>query len=361
MEKSDLKEIRKALKARESCISWVYGLYVDPDNLPVWENVMRLADMEEAERFRHISLFARTLSPGVGKDTFPAMLDEEQSSLLSLRSAKGVDIAEFEEFRDTLLSGFSHTDPYYAALARVIYDVPTKSGDGRRLEDGDVVYEALLFSICPATLSKPMLGFDSDRVTELNRRWQIGNPVTGFLYPAFSDRAEDRHEVLIQSKTPENEEYVRGFFRISETDQPIGMKTQKDIFASLLDRMDVSLQHAAAISENVAEKAAEEDVTVLEKEDIRKIAEAAGVDSGDFDEIYDDTVGDVRLAASAVADSYVTVKTDSVVLKVPSDKAQLIETRKINGRDYILIPADGTVTVNGAAVTALAKNEEEAE
>jgi hypothetical protein len=55
------------------------------------------------------------------------------------------------------------------------------------------------------------------------------------------------------------------------------------------------------------------------------------------------------------------VKTDSVVLKVPSDKAQLIETRKINGRDYILIPADGTVTVNGAAVTALAKNEEEAE
>ena len=41
MEKSDLKEIRKALKARESCISWVYGLYVDPDDI----QIMRKSEM----------------------------------------------------------------------------------------------------------------------------------------------------------------------------------------------------------------------------------------------------------------------------------------------------------------------------
>ena len=74
----------------------------------------------------------------------------------------------------------------------------------------------------------------------------------------------------------------------------------------------------------------------------------------DFDEIYDETIGDTQIALDAVAESCITVKTDAMTLKVPIDKAQLIRTRIIDGREYILIPADGTVTVNGTAVSASA-------
>ena len=352
MEKSDLREIRKAVKSKDNCISWVYSLYVDPDNNPSWENVTRLADMEDAERFRHLDMFAKTLGTGIGKESFPVMLSDHQEHFLELRHAAGRDTAEFAAFRDSLLENYTHTDPYYATLARVIYDVPMKAGDGRKLEDGDQVYEALLFSICPASLSKPVLGFEIGRVAELDRRWQIGRPVSGFLYPAFSDRGEDRNQVLVHSKSPENEDYLRMLFSVSEEGQPVGIKTQKDMFASLLDQMDMSLECAAAISEGISEKAAEEDVTVIGKEMVKAIASSAGADTGAFDEIYDDTIGGVQISAAAVSEQYVTVKTDSAVIRIPTDRAQLIETRCIDGREYILIPADGTVTVNGAAVTS---------
>ena len=353
MDKQDLKELRKVIKAKDTVIDWVWSLYVDSENQPVFEDVCKLADLEEAEMFRHMGLFGKTLGTRIGVESFPVGLELQQEELLDLRQSSGADLEDFAAFRDALLDGYVHTDPFYATLARIAYDVPSKSKDGRRLEDGDLVYEALLFMVCPAKLSKPALGLAEDRVAELSRRWMIANPSCGFLYPSFSDRLEDRNEVLIHSKMPETEDFIRRLFQVETPDAAVGAKAQKGLFSELLGQMDVTLPVAAAISENVLEKSAEEDVPLLlEKEDMRKIAASAGADLSAFDEIYDECIGEIPIALPAVADAYVTVKTDTVTLKVPAKSAQLIETRNIDGRDYILIPADGTVTVNGAAVVA---------
>ena len=82
----------------------------------------------------------------------------KNEALLELRHTEGRNTEEFEDFRNLLLSGYAHTDPYYATLARIIYDVPAVSADGRRLEDGDQVYEALLFSVCPVIMLLPVCG-----------------------------------------------------------------------------------------------------------------------------------------------------------------------------------------------------------
>ncbi len=353
MERSDLRELRKVIKSKETVIDWIYSIYVDSDNQLCYEDITRLIDMEDAEKFRHLNLFARVLSTRVGMDSFPVRLQAQQDFLLGLRSEDGRDLSVFETFRDHMLESYAHTDPYYATLVRVVYDVPSKAKDGRRLEDGELVYEALLLAICPAKLSKPVLGYDVDHVGELDRRWQIGNPACGFLYPAFDNRGEDRNEVLLYSANPDAEEYMNGLFGVPEAEAPVGVKAQREIFTSLIGQLDVGLTQAASISENILEKAAEQEEVQLAKEEIRKIAESAGVDTDAFDEIYEETVGDTPIAIAAVADTSVIVKTDTVMIKVPSDKAQLIETRTIDGRDYILIPADGTVTVNGAAVCAV--------
>lgn len=202
-----------------------------------------------------------------------------------------------------------------------------------------------------------MLGFDEDHVAELNRRWQIGNPASGFLYPAFDDRREDRSEVLIHSKAPDLEDFINQLFHVQHEDVPAGVKEQKALFSQLLGSMDVTLEECSAISENILQKASEEDAGIcLEKNTARKIVEAAGADTAEFDELYDETIGTTPLAYAAIADPYVTVRTDTATIRLPSDKAQLIETRTIDGRDYILIPADGAVTVNGTAVSAAGQN-----
>lgn len=354
MEKSDIKELRKAVKSKESVIDWVYGLYVNSENEVVFENISRLSDMDEDEKFRHMTMFGRILNPNLGRDNFPILIDEQQGMLLSLRGERK-ELQDFEEFRDLLLANFEHTDPYYAAVARIVYDVPTKTKDRRTLDDSEYVYESLLCCICPSKLSAPSLGLADDRVRELDRRWTIGNPKRGFVYPAFNDRMEDRNQVLIFSKEPDNEDFFRSLFKVQEDLQVVGAKTQKNLFSGLLTQLNIGVEDAAAISEGLVEHAAEEESgDILTKTDLKRIAESAGVkvDDRKWDESYDDSIGDTPLAVDALADKHVTVKTDSVMIKMPYDKASLIATRTIDGRDYLLIPADGAIEVNGAVVSA---------
>ena len=44
------------------------------------------------------------------------------------------------------------------------------------------------------------------------------------------------------------------------------------------------------------------------------------------------------------------IKTPDVVIQVKPDRADLIETRMLNGRPYFVIPADESVEVNGIPI-----------
>ncbi len=352
MEKSDVKEIRKVVKAKETVIDWVYGLYVSADNEIVWENVNRLSDLDEAERFRHMNMFSKVLSPHLGRDSFPMLIADQQELLLTLRQEKR-QIEDFQEFRDLLLETYLHTDPYYATLTRIIYDVPTKTKDKQKLDDSEFVYEAVLFSICPAKLSSPALGLKDDKVTELERRWTIGNPKSGFLYPAFDGRLEDRNEVLIHSNEPDNEEFFQLLFQPADGIQPVGAKEQKNIFSDLLSNLGVTIEDAAAIGEAVVEHASDEDCSdTLEARDIKKIVEDCGVRNENFDEIFESTVGDAKLNVDAVVEKNAIVKTDNAVLKMSVEDAQSLKVQTIDGISYIMIPVNGQILVGNTRISA---------
>lgn len=352
MEKTDIKEIRKQVKSKDPIIDWIYGLYVSSENEPVCSSLTTFRSLDEAAQFRYQNLFAKTLSTRIGRDAFPMKLASQSGDLLCLRGEDRTE-EDFADFRDQLLQNYAHTDPYYLTLARLIYDVPTKAKDKTTLEDSDYVYEALLVSICPAKLSAAALGLEDNTITELDRRWIIGNPKTGFLYPAFSDRTEDRNELLLHSISPDTEDFLKTWFDFEENGQPVGLKEQKDLFSDLLGRMNVTVENAAAMQTAVVEKASDEETgDTLTSAEIRHLAEYAGISTEDFDETYADVIGDTPISCDALIEKYVTVTTDQATIKVPTESAQLIETRTIDGRDYILIPADGAIEVNGAPVSA---------
>ncbi len=351
MEKSDVKEIRKVVKAKETVIDWVYGLYVSADNEIVWEHVNRLSDFEEAERFRHMTMFSKVLSPHLGRDSFPMLLADQQEMLLDLRREKR-QVEDFAEFRDLLLDTYLHTDPYYATLTRIVYDVPVKTKDKQKLDDSEFVYEAVLFSICPAKLSSPALGLKDDQVAELERRWTIGNPKSGFLYPAFDGRLEDRNEVLIHSSEPDNEEFLKLLFQPADGVQPVGAKEQKNLFSELLSGLNVTIEDAAAIGEAVVEHAADEDCgDTLEARDIKKIVEDCGVKTEHFDKLFEETVGDAKISVDAVVEKNAVVKTDNAVLKMSVEDAQSLQVRTIDGISYIMIPVSGQILVGDTRIS----------
>ena len=344
MDKEALGEIRKLLRRDEPPIDWVYCFYVSPENEITWQSFRKFLSFDMDEAFRYKDLFKKALAGTPGRELFSVSLASQSDKLSELRLLENADEETLSSFAEAVAGAYTHTDPYFAFAARIVYDVPAKGSDHRRLEDGDTVYQSILFAICPAQLSKPALGYDDfSGVTELTRRWTIGQPLEGFLYPAFTDRIGDLNEVLYRAKKEISGELYSAFF---DAELPVTADMQKEAFRTLLDALDVSLESASQVQEDL-EHLDGENVTILEKNEAKKLAERCGIDTSDFDETYDDTIGDVPLSIPAIRESAVIVTTDSATIKVANEKAQLITTRVIDGISYILIPADGSVLVNG--------------
>ncbi len=344
MDKSNLAEIRKVLRKNDPPIDWIYGFYVSPDNELCWQSFRKFLSFDDDEMFRHKDNIKKAIAGTPGRELFSVALASQADKLFALRHMEEEDSELLEEFAGHVIGSYQHTDPYYAMLARITYDVPAISSDRRKLEDGEVVYQSLLFAICPAQLSKPTLGYDDgEGVTELTRRWIIGAPAEGFLYPSFNDRIGDLNEVLYRSKKEITRELFSEFF---DADLPVTADMQKDAFNTLMDSLNVKMESAAAIQEDLAQLEAE-NFTVLEKNDTLKLAERIGADTENFDEIYDDIIGDIPLTIPALRENSVVVSTDSATIKIPFDRASFIKTRVIDGVTYIVIPVDGAVIVNG--------------
>ena len=350
MQRSDALELRRELRKapnQEGIIDWVYGFYVTADHEVAWESVRKFYSLEDEEKFRHLALINRTLSPSVGIDLFPVPVRQNEE-LAALKEAWNGDEEEtldiLSSFRDAVRMGFPHTDPYYAVLTHFTYSVPVKASDGAVLEDGGAVYDALLLSLCPAKLSAPALGFDEGTVENLRRRWVIGAPCAGFLYPSFSGRCEDRNEAAFFMKKDAGHDLFKSLFTMQE--EVVMPDELKSGWNSILTEVGVSAQSASLINESLCESEA----ASLGKKELRKIVEEAGSDGERFEEEYENVAGERELPVKAISSPKVEVKTDSARIQVPAEKAAFIKTQIIDGVEYILIPVDGKVTVNGTEI-----------
>ena len=74
------------------------------------------------------------------------------------------------------------------------------------------VYEYILCSICPVTLSKAGLCYNAvtNSIEDRIRDWIVTDPANGFLFPAFNDRSTDIHNILYYTKNPED--FKSGFY-----------------------------------------------------------------------------------------------------------------------------------------------------
>ncbi len=348
MKKSDMRELRKVIKSANSVCEKVYCLYVDAENNVFYEKLRRLSDMEEAERGRHLDILTGVLPTSIGKKVFPAWLSEQNQDLIALKGMQWSEKELFESFRDTLLENYSHLDPYYAIASQIVYDVPSKSKDKASLGESDTIYKAMVFAICPAKLSGAELGIQEENVVELERRWVVKRPELGFLYPTFDDRGENRNEAAFFGMDPAVDPFITTLFKMEERDVPASLEVQQEKYEGLMNDLDIDMETASHITKAIAEKAAEDkDSDEIEKETIRKCVSNAGVDVTDFDEYYENNVGMTKLTEPALVASKVTIETGDFKLNVPTEKSDLIQMKKVEGINYILIPIDGDVTVNG--------------
>ena len=109
------------------------------------------------------------------------------------------------------------------------------------------------------------------------------------------------------------------------------------------------------LNDLIEEHKEEPEPLALDKTEMKKIFEKSGVDAEkmeNFDRNFEENAGEkASLLASNIAETKkFNIETPDVVIKVNPDRADLIETRIIDGRQCLVIPVDDHIEVNGINV-----------
>ncbi len=377
MNKKEILEIRKQFTPANCAITRICGCYVDHEKTKKMESKDAFLSLPEEEAFKYFDIFKKTLSGSVGKNLlnleFP--LDSEmpggaQEFLLKLRDSKLEDDMLLEEFYDKVIATYEYAENYYIILIHAMYDVPGKASDGMEMFDAsDEVYEYLLMSICPVSLSKAGLSYNAEdnRIQDRIRDWIVDMPAKGFLFPAFNDRSTDLHSVLYYTKKSE-ELQPEMIDQLLGARLPMSADVQKETFQMIIEDTlgeDGDYETVRNIHETlndlIEEHKEEPEPLSLDKTEVKKIFEKSGVDAEkmeNFDRNFEENAGEkaVLLADNIAETRKFNIETPDVIIKVNPERADLVETRIIDGRQCLVIPVDDHIEVNGINVRTIRMN-----
>jgi len=374
MNKKEVLEIRKQFTPANCAITRIAGCYVDHEKNKKMESKSAFLSLPEEEAFKYFVIFKKTLSGTMGKNMlnmeFP--IDQEmpggtQEFLMKLKASKLEDDMLLEEFYDKVIATYEYAENYYIILIHAMYDVPGRSSDNMEMFDAsDEVYEYLVCSICPVSLSKAGLSYnaESNCIQDRIRDWVVDMPDKGFLFPAFNDRSTDIHGVLYYTKKSEDlqPELIE---QLLGARMPMSANTQKETFQMLIedtlgedgDYETIRNIHDT-LNDMIEEHKEEPEPLQLDKTDVRKVFEKSGVSSEKmecFDQNYEETAGEKTslLATNITETKKFQIETPDIVIKVNPERADLIETRVIDGRQCLVIAVDDHIEVNGVNVRTL--------
>lgn len=374
MNKKEVLEIRKQFTLANCAITRIAGCYVDHEKNKKMESKSAFLSLPEEEAFKYFDIFKKTLSGTMGKNMlnmeFP--IDQEmpggtQEFLMKLKASKLEDDMLLEEFYDKVIATYEYAENYYIILIHAMYDVPGRSSDNMEMFDAsDEVYEYLVCSICPVSLSKAGLSYnaESNCIQDRIRDWVVDMPDKGFLFPAFNDRSTDIHGVLYYTKKSEDlqPELIE---QLLGAKMPMSANTQKETFQMLIedtlgedgDYETIRNIHDT-LNDMIEEHKEEPEPLQLDKTDVRKVFEKSGVSSEKmecFDQNYEETAGEKTslLATNITETKKFQIETPDIVIKVNPERADLIETRVIDGRQCLVIAVDDHIEVNGVNVRTL--------
>ena len=371
MNKKEIAEIKKLFTPSHCAITRICGCYVDAEKNVKTKLKEAFLSLEEEEMFKYFKIFKSTLSGTIGKNLlnmeFPLSQESDggtQEFLLKLRNSELKDDALIDAFYEKVMADYLYPENYYIILIHGAYDVPGRASDNLDMDDAsDYVYEFILCSICPVNLTKAGLTYNAqtNNIEDRIRDWFVEAPVKGFLFPAFQDRAADVHNVLYYTKKPEE---LQPYFveHVLGSTTPLTAGDQKTTFQAIVSDTlgeDSNYEVVRNIHDNLNEmiEQAKEEPEPLElsKTDVRKLLTRSGVAEEkleSFDDEFDETVGihGTLLASNIASAKTFQIETPDVVVKVNPERADLVETRDIDGRRCLVIAIDDHLEVNGIEI-----------
>ena len=374
MNEKEIGEIRRRVRRDRSNMTAIYGCYVNGQKEIVSEFKKSTGIMPENEAEKYFGLLKRSLTGSIGKNliditfqTAQVANSSEHKLLMDLRETQLKDENLRAELYQKIIQSVSFDEGFLILLGCDSYDVPFKSTDDETQSDAsNETYTYLLCSVCPVKQTKANLRYDAE-----DKEFHDGGiaqvpaaPEMGFLFPAFDNRATNIYNALFytHSAKKSHEELVDALFHVNV---PKPAEEQKKSFEALLG---TSLQEACSLDvmQTVHEQICQSielhkesrvaEPLLISKEQVKTALTECGVPEkgiAKFSVAYDETFGfEAQLHPKNIINHRrFEVKMADVSIQVSPERADLIETRIIDGVKYILICADENVEVNGVPIT----------
>ena len=374
MNKKEVGEIRRRLKPERNNISRIYGCYVNSakEIVSYIDESVAMLTQEEAEKY--LGLLRKSLSGTLSRNLLTLsfatkqVMDSDEVRLLSALRKTGLnDAALRDEFYKCIIDAVTPDESgYVILLAFDVYDVPHFGKDGSP-DDGDRdVFKYMLCCLCPVKTGKAQFAYSPD-----DRRFQnfpggqlVAPPELGFMYPSFDERSANIYNALFYSRNV-NEAHRDFIDAVFHTRVPMPAGAQQEAFSSAVTESlekDCSFSLMQGVHTELMERicihmeSRDPEPLTISAGEMSEILENSGASpeqAESFEEKCREKFGeDAELSPANIIDSrHFTLTTPEVKISVDPQHAHLVETRIIDGRKYILIPADNGVELNGLSVS----------
>lgn len=374
MNQKELGELRRRLRPGKNNISHVYGCYVSPLKEIIAEIDQPLSLLNEDDVESCLALLRKALSGGLGRNlvnvefsTRQVAEGEELKRLQALREDKLKDESARRAFYETVIQNLElGEESYLILLAQESYDVPFRTGNDEVLDDAsDTVYSYLMCTVCPMREGKPGLGYvPSENALHVKTAGRLAAPPeVGFLWPAFDNRAANLYNALYYTRKPEflHGEFIGGVFG---TEPPLSAPEQREAFeTALTDALgaECSMELVQAVHEQLRERIevhkeskTPEPLTVTAG-DVGGMLRECGVEEervSSFRDYCDQRLGEGAAVdpANLIDSKRFQIKAGEITITVKPELSGQVESRVLEGRTYLLIPAGDGVEVNGLPV-----------
>lgn len=370
MNKKEILELRKTFRPEECNISRIATCYVTSEKEKILEKSQAFLSLPEEEAFKYFDILKQALSGTVGKNLYtlktnsihPA--DESPQKLETLRKYHMNDEGMLTDLFDSIIGSYDSSENYLIIVVNGLYDIPGVTSDDQELEDAsDEVYSYILTCICPVELDEPGLSIDCTKpaILDKERDWMVKSPVNALLYPAFTDRATDIHHALYFAKKAENsqDDFLK---ELIGSEMMLSDKEEHEWFLDTLNHAheeQMPLETAKEIHTKLVEKSLEKEnlpsAGMLSKKELLQVIdkELNADQVKDIDEDYDKTVGkenDITIK-NLVNPKKMVIQTGTAKVEIDSDYADMVETKRIDGRLYLAVPlTSNDILVDGCAV-----------
>lgn len=300
MNSVEIAELKSRITMKECSFTRIRGALVNSAKDIITRKNMRFLNLPDDELEKYMNLAREVFQPRqVGNKVLTLDFNENGELIKNmLRNLASGELCteEPEEFYREMVEMYSYEGNFIILLFNDVYDVVKRAKDGKELEDSDEVYEYVICAICPVNLEKPGLEYDaeSNSIVPVNRKWVIGSPQAGFVYPAFDGRKAEYEKVMYYTKDAKDPDHY--FMEEVMHCEPEYTNTEyKQVFEGMIHKVlqdekkekeilgKLNVEFREITLEEMANYMVEP--LVLDKEELKCILEDEGVDEYDADQI----------------------------------------------------------------------------